>query len=79
MPPLRARVPAARVSTNLKIQLAWLRSGRACAFGGKDYSFDQRSVVDELLYLKFRRNPNKGETSRAPKRNVGGLLAQAFL
>lgn len=58
------------MSTNLKIQLAWLRSGRACAFGGKDYSFDQRSVVDELLYLESGGIPTRAK----PAEPLSGML-----
>jgi hypothetical protein len=49
---LGARIPSAKLSTSLRIQLAWLRSGNACVFGSKAYSFDQRKVIDELAHLE---------------------------
>jgi hypothetical protein len=56
---LRVRAPTAAISTHLRIQLAWLRSGQACSYGGKICWFDERAVVDEIVHLENGTTPTK--------------------
>ena len=44
--------PGALVTNVLKIQLAWLRSGHLCSFGGQACEFDQRTILDEIRHLE---------------------------
>ena len=71
---LHARIPAAKLSTSFKIQLAWLRSGHSCAFGGNVCSFDQRAVTDELVHLECGMFP----TRTTPAEPLSGML-EGFL
>lgn len=67
---LLACIPGAQLSTSLKIQLAWLRSGNSCAYGGKVCSFDQRAVIDELAHLECTTLP----TRTGPAEPLRGML-----
>jgi hypothetical protein len=67
---LRARAPTAVVSTTLKIQLGWLRSGQACSYGGKICRFDERAVVDEITHLEN----GTTRTKTNPAEPLSGML-----
>jgi hypothetical protein len=67
---LAARVPDAEISPMLRIQLAWLRSGQVCSFGGKVHAFDHRVIVDEIAHLE---NPSL-PTSTKGAEALSGML-----
>jgi hypothetical protein len=68
---LQARVPGAIISTSLKIQLAWLRTGQPCLYGGKVHTFDVRAVIDEIAHLENGNSPTKTQQA-AP---LNGILS----
>ncbi|SRR6266436_4125370 len=67
---LAARLPDAEISPMLRIQLAWLRSGHVCSFGGKVHAFDYRVIVDEIAHLE---NPSL-PTSTKRAEPLSGML-----
>ena len=67
---LSVRAPKALITSGFKIQLAWLRSGQPCSFGGKIREFDQRTIVDEIAHLEDPSLP----TSTKPHEAMSGML-----
>jgi hypothetical protein len=67
---LSVRAPNVLITSALKIQLAWLRSGQLCSFGGKIREFDQRTIIDEIAHLE---NPSL-PTSTGPHEPMSGML-----
>jgi hypothetical protein len=68
---LSVRAPNALVTSALKVQLAWLRSGHFCSFGGRVYEFDQRTIVDEVAHLE---NPDLPTSTKAHE-PMSGMLS----
>jgi hypothetical protein len=67
---LTVRVPVALVSSILRTQLAWLRSGQLCSFGGKARAFDNRAILDEIAHLENPALP----TRTKPQESLKGVL-----
>jgi hypothetical protein len=67
---LSVKAPNALITSGFKIQLAWLRSGQPCSFGGKIREFDQRMIVDEIAHLEDPSLP----TSTKPHEAMSGML-----
>lgn len=69
---LRSIAPTAALSTMLTTQLAWLRAGQYCAFGGNVCRFDYRVILDEIAHLEDQTLP----TGTGPATKFTGLLSQ---
>jgi hypothetical protein len=67
---LSVRSPRVIVSEGMSIQLAWLRSGYPCSYGGQIYELDQRIIIDEIAHLENHNSP----TSTKPHEPMAGML-----
>lgn len=75
---LSVRAPNALIISGFKIQLAWLRSGQPCSFGGKIREFDQRTIIDEIAHLETPSLPTRTKPHEAMSGMLNGFWHKHF-